>query len=242
MEKKIYLPNEDTSLKEYTVYYNFYNVLEYINNKSIEMGAKVEEWGIDPREYFRNINDGERLSVQSVWCPEIETHDFWNGMSENSHFEDRYTIFSNEQPIIKDLLSVLETKKTCLGTFKKKGIIFEYVASRRLCDETLKDFFDKNYIDYLSFESLIKHVSSENIILEFLDFFNLERETILSYDKIKKETDSEILLAQELYEKKFLVPLVEEPVETSIFEYIEKEFINMKSISKKNERILRLKK
>lgn len=230
---RIYLPDGVDSLKECDVKFDYQKVLNFINNKSIEMGGKSKpyyKYLFTPVE----ITEEERLSEEKVWVDTIEKHDFWNGMSENSGYEENSRIFYNEQPIIKILDKISKTEKDYLKYFLKKNIIWKYVTKHEYNPTLEFEDFIKNYGYYrdttniLSFRNLNAnaYIEHKNLISEFLEFFTLENERTFSYVLIEKFFNEEFRY---------------EPYRTMLLKDSRKKFDEAKKNAKKNEKILSLK-
>lgn len=236
-EKRIYLPNDDQSLKEYTIFYNYDNVLKYINQKSVELGAKEEQWGTrDPREWPRCFKSSqERICKQTIYCSKEEIHDFINGCSHNSHYEDNYSIFSNEHPIIENLVSAIKIKKNCINQFKR-NFILAGIRDKILRGKELSIYLEeypKNL--WISFESLIEYLSYQDIITEFLSFFRIENERTVSYNTLKENV---INIFDEL--ENMDATFNEESSKIEILKYLEEQFNQMKKSAIENEKVLRI--
>ena len=122
---KIFLPNDSKSLKVYSI--NSGSCNEYINQKSIELGAKVEGFSAkEPISYSRIILEGdERIAreIKRTSAYGLKRHSFYEGWSSNpSDKEVIYQIFSEEKPIIKHLLECIELKKNSLKNVTENNI------------------------------------------------------------------------------------------------------------------------
>lgn len=227
MKKTIYLPNNSKTLKQYSIEYNYDEILNYINSKTMEMGAKVDNYGsINPSYYHRIIADDERLSVKRVYHSKLDIGTIW----KNPNLEYNYEIFSNEAPIIRALTEVLKPKKTCLGKINDANTIGQYLLEKH-SGMTIEQFFDYNYFEHLSFAPLIKYLKNKDIMLEFLEFFKLDMQDLFSYSKLENSTFQAIDCFHNQYPN----------AKIEILDYAKKEFEKVKKISKNNQKVLRLK-
>lgn len=229
---RIYLPDGTNSLKECDVKFDYQKVLKFINNKSIEMGGKS-------KPYYNNfltsvkIAEGQRLSEEKVWVDAVETHDFWNGMSENSGYKEKTMIYYDEQSIIKTLDKISKTEKDYLKYFLNGKILWQYVTKHQYNRSLEFEKFISNYGYYsnttniLSFKNLNvnNYIKYKNLIVEFLKFFTLENERTFSYELIEKFFDEEFCY---------------EPYRTMFLKDSRKKYEEAKKIAKKNEKILSL--
>lgn len=230
---RIYLPDGIDSLKECDVKFDYQRVLKFINNKSIEMGGKS-------KPYYKylftpiKLTEEERLSEEKVWVNKIETHDFWNGMSENSGYEENSRIYYNEQPIIKILDKIAKTEKDYLKYFLNKDVLWKYVTKHEYNPSLEFENFIRNYGYYsdttniLSFRNLNANSYKEhkNLISEFLQFFTFEDERPFSYE-----------LIEQFFNEEFRY----EPYKSMFLKDSRKKYDEAKKIAKKNEKILSLK-
>ncbi|MBQ7141293.1 MAG: hypothetical protein IJO32_07320 [Bacilli bacterium] len=229
---RIYLPDGIDSLKECDVKFDYQKVLKFINNKSIEMGGKCKPY----HEYLftpYKLKEGERLSKEKVWVDAIETHDFWNGMSENSGYKEVSEIYYNEQPIIKTLYNIASTEKDYLKYFLNEKVLWKYVTKHEYNRSLEFEEFINNYGYYrdmnniLSFKNLNVNscIKYKNLIAEFLGFFTLENERTFPYELIENFFNEEFQY---------------EPYRSMFLKASRKKYDEANKIAKKNEKILSL--
>lgn len=229
---RIYLPDGVDSLKEYDVRFNYQKVLKFINNKSLEMGGKSKPYYKYLFTPFK-LEEGERLSEEKVWVDAIETHDFWNGMSENSGYEENTRIYYDEQPIIKILDKIAKTEKDYLKYFLNEKILWQYVTKHEYNRSLEFEKFLRNYGYYrdttniLSFKNLNANscIEYKNLIAEFLGFFTFENERTFPYELIENFFNEEFRY---------------EPYRSMFLKDSRKKYDEAKKIAKKNEKILSL--
>lgn len=229
MLKKIYLPNDDTSLKEIDINFSNQEVLDFINNKSIELGAKVNSFSTilgSPIE----LKDNERLSKKIYTSWGISRHDFLRGRSYPNHKKyEIIKIFTNEEPIIDAMIDISQLKKSSLQLFLDRNILWKYIDEfEKKNGYDIKSFFDKNYIEMLSLERLYEYKNNLQLVSDFINLFKLNEEKIISYEDIEQYLKQNIhYKSVRSFQKEFLY-------------YSKKEFEYTKDIAEKNEKILNL--
>lgn len=245
MERKIYLPHTTDSLKECSVTYKEWEVFDYINQESLKLGAIEKEYGnTNPKSlaYIGLPTPKGRIYKEEVYCREIETHDFWNGWSHNSHYEDWYTVFSNEDSIIGALVTTLEDRKDWLRRSNDQNLMFQYFRYFRCHpNDSLDSFFQNVYFPNLSisFESLVPYLKNEKILLDFLELFCFENEEVLEYEEIWQN----IMKSIEYFEniaKDCCCDTVK--AKKQMLAYFKEQFDLTRKIARKNEKVLSLRK
>ena len=219
-EVVVYLEN-DGKLVRYDVSYDKTRIMSYINNKTVQLGAKCEE---------KNIFS----------CPFCVVND-----KKREYFDDSLNkcfLYSDEKPIIKDMLESLKIRKKCLDLFIiDRKFILDYMYFRVLVDKNLKEFIEEKYIASLDFYKLIEWLGDENLD-NFLNYFHFNKSYYFDYNNIQEGISDGFDYAEKFYIKcygisssKLFINAKKEVLNYSKFEFEE----NI-GIARENAKVLKL--
>lgn len=246
----IYIPQSNKKMVKYNLKFNKIEILEFINQKSLEFGATKSEnyYDKDLMREFESIEHGEeffyngRLYQRNIHEITNYVHDFWNGESYDVKDYILFMVFYNEKKVIPALIKSLEAKKDIIEKLSMKDVIINYNWQRIFEGISLESYLLDNSIPrMISFDELLPFISTDKqIIIEVLNRMEISDEKTIDYNMIKDNILDQIKSSIEICEKQFLTPMGTNKIEKSIIGLLDKKFNDTLEIAKCNEKVLSL--
>lgn len=226
MKKIIYLPNDNNSLKQFEIIYHEEHLIDFINTKSLQLGAKKVNCLPYP---YCNFNKNERISTERIINKGIECHSPLETTCYPDYEEYVQTVkFSNEAPIIKAMVDASKFRETSLPLFKDRNTYTTYMSMFGIIyGGKIYDFLDKGAIKMLSLESFDDNSYDRQLINDFISIFRWKNEEVVSIKTIQEYLDDFNYSIRSFNKDEILL-------------YVNNQFENAKGVAEKNQKVLNL--
>ena len=208
-------------LDKFSVKYDLSNIMKYINEKSLELGAKCEE----KEKYFLPFSDDKNKGRVYI------------DISLN-----KYYLYSEEKPVIRDMINCLRIRKKCLDLFiSDKRIILNYINFRTFNNKNVENFVDYNYAMTLNFDKMVDWLGT-GFVRDFFSYFEFIKVSSFDYDDIKMGILEGVDYAKDFYIKCYSVIPFKLFMEAKkeVLDYSRLEFDKSIGLARENAKVLKL--